>query len=160
MNAPLTSIPDPTDASSAGSSDLDPRAMHWAYISLAPFVLGALLAMIVRDHALPFVLHMLAGYGAAVIAFLGGVHWTFAMQGRQPVGASTLRHAMIPVVLAWLAVVMPPHAGLVVQGVAMIGGYLVDRKVYPRQGLSPWLVIRFRASMGAALCCFLAAAQT
>jgi hypothetical protein len=60
---------------------------------------------------------------------------------------------------AWLGVVMPPDAGLVVQGALLVGCYLVDRKAYPAEGLAHWLTLRFRLSAVAALCCFVGAAN-
>jgi len=38
--------------------------------------------------------------------------------------------------------------------------YAVDRRIYPTQGLSHWLTLRFRLSAVAALSCFLGAAGT
>ena len=67
---------------------------------------------------------------------------------------------LLPSAPAWVAVMMPPSAGLVIDGLLLAGGYLVDRRVYPEQGLADWLTLRFRLSMGAALCCFLGAAAT
>jgi hypothetical protein len=59
---------------------------------------------------------------------------------------------------AWVALVMPPHAGLVLQGVLLAASYAVDRRAYPALGLAHWLTLRFRLSVVAAACCFLAAA--
>jgi len=53
---------------------------------------------------------------------------------------------------------MPPYSGLVVHGVMLVAGYLVDRRFYPQLGVAAWLTPRFRLSAVAALCCFLAAA--
>ena len=60
--------------------------------------------------------------------------------------------------VAFVAVLMPPYAGLVIHGVMLAACYLVDRKVYPVQGIAHWLTLRFRLSSIAALCCFLGAA--
>jgi hypothetical protein len=65
---------------------------------------------------------------------------------------------VVPALLAWVGVVMPAYAGLVVLGVALIACYLVDRRVYPRHGAGDWLVLRFRLTAVASLCCFLGAA--
>jgi hypothetical protein len=62
--------------------------------------------------------------------------------------------------LAWMAVVMPPHAGVIIEGLLLVGCYLYDRKAYPGHGLSVWLTMRFRLTVFAALSCFLAAART
>ena len=65
---------------------------------------------------------------------------------------------MLPSLIAWVGVVMPPYAGLVVLGVALIGCYLVDRRVYPRHGAAAWLTLRFRLTVVASLSCFVGAA--
>jgi hypothetical protein len=57
-----------------------------------------------------------------------------------------------------VALVMPPHAGLVLEGVLLALSYLVDRRAYPAEGLSHWLTLRFRMSVVASASCFLAAA--
>ena len=62
--------------------------------------------------------------------------------------------------LAWVAVMMPASAGLVVHGVMLLVCYAVDRRIYPTQGLAHWLTLRFRLSAVAALSCFLGAAGT
>jgi hypothetical protein len=53
---------------------------------------------------------------------------------------------------------MPPSAGLVIHGIMLVACYAVDRRIYPAQGAAHWLVLRFRLSAVAALCCFIAAA--
>jgi hypothetical protein len=57
-----------------------------------------------------------------------------------------------------MCVLMPPHAGLVLLGTAIIGCYLVDRRRYVAQGVSGWLTLRFRLTAIASLSCYLAAA--
>ena len=64
----------------------------------------------------------------------------------------------MPSLVGWLAVLMPPQAGLVVHGAMLAVCYAVDRRVYPVQGAAHWLTLRFRLSAVAALSCFLAAA--
>lgn len=65
---------------------------------------------------------------------------------------------VVPSLFAWVAVVMPAYAGLVVHGVMLVVCYLVDRKVYPRHGIGAWLTLRFRLTAVAALSCFIGAA--
>jgi hypothetical protein len=60
--------------------------------------------------------------------------------------------------VAWVAVVMPAYAGLVVLGAMLVVCYLVDRRVYPQHGVAAWLTMRFRLSAVASLSCFVGAA--
>ena len=141
------------------ASPLSDTALRLYRAGLAPFVIGAALVWVVNAEAHFYATLALAAYAALVIAFLGGIHWGLAMRLAAP-PASLFVWGAAPSVLAWAAVMMPPGAGLVVDGILLTAGYLVDRKVYPVQGIGRWLTLRFRLSAIAALCCFLGAAGT
>lgn len=138
--------------------------MRLAYAGLLPFVLGALLVWLIGDHNLDahaFVSLAMSAIAALTLAFLGGIHWGLAM--RQPVLAPVPSHlpfvwGVVPSLVAWVAVMMPAYAGLVVHGVMLVVCYLVDRRLYPAYGVASWLTLRFRLSAVAALACFIAAA--
>ena len=132
-------------------------AHRLAYAGLIPFVLGALLVWLVREEALVYAALSLSGYAAAVVAMLGGIHWGLGFKQAVP-SPVPFAWGAVAVVVSSIAVLMPPHAGLVIHGAMLVAGYLVDRRVYPAHGLSRWLTLRFRSSAVAALCCFLAAA--
>ena len=67
---------------------------------------------------------------------------------------------VLPSLVAWVAVTMPPSAGLVIEGLMLLACYAVDRRLYPLQGVQGWLVLRFRLSAVAAASCFIGAAGT
>ena len=148
----------PVLPSPAGLSVPDRLAVRLGHAGLVPFVLGALLAMLVRQDVLPYVVLSLSVYAGMIISFLGGIHWGLVMATRH----SEPRHlvwAVVPSLLGWVSVVMPPHAGLVIQGLVLVVCYLVDRRAYPVFGLSRWLTLRFRLTLVASMSCFLAAAR-
>ena len=126
------------------------------HAGLIPFVGLTLLVWLLPEPDLQiWVATALASYAALIVSFLGGIHWGAAWHGDAP-----SQHALwgvTPSLLGWLGVLMPPLAGLPWLGMALIGCYLVDRKRYPALGLGPWLTLRFRLSMVAALSCFVAA---
>lgn len=167
-----TSNPDPTLREPESLRDgLPPMAWRLGYGGLIPFVLGALLVWAVTDEALGYVAAALAAYGAVIVSFLGGIHWGLVMKmGAAAVEGDAAAHSVqassalvwgvMPSLVAWLGVLMPPHAGLVILGLALVGCYLVDRRRYAAQGLGAWLTLRFRLTAVAALSCFLAAAGT
>ena len=134
-----------------------PLALRLAFGGLLPFVAGAALLWIVRPDAHPYVAAALSAYAAVIVSFLGGIHWGFAFRQMQP-DPSLLVWGVIPSLVAWVAVVMPPYAGLVLHGVMLVACYVRDRSVYPREGAGGWLTLRFRLSAVAALCCFVGAA--
>ncbi|WKB54614.1 DUF3429 domain-containing protein [Eleftheria terrae] len=137
----------------------NPVALKLGYAGLLPFVLGAALVWLVHRQVVPHVAGPLAVYAGMVLASLGGVHWGLGM--RQAVPSPALyAWGVVPALVGWVAVVMPPHAGLVVLGVMLVACYAVDRRVYPRHGAASWLVLRFRQTAVGSLSCFLAAAGT
>lgn len=149
-------------AMAAMASKPGPLALRLGYAGLIPFVAGALLVWLVPPDAQPveshpFVVLALAAYAAVIISFLGGIHWGLAMRHAEP-PLPLLAWGVVPSLVAWLAVMMPPEGGLVIQGVMLLLCYAVDRRIYPAQGAAPWLVLRFRLSGVAALSCFMGAA--
>ena len=141
-------------------------ALKLGYGGLLPFVLGAALIWIVRADAHAYVTASLSAYAAVILSFLGGIHWGLGMRSlgmqlqaqKQPAPTSMFVWGVLPSLVAWVAVIMPAYAGLVIQGVALMICYLVDRKVYPRCGASAWLTLRFRLTAVASLSCFIGAA--
>ena len=149
---------------------LDPPPMAWrlGYAGLIPFVFGALLVWLVTGEAHPNVAAALSAYGAVIVSFLGGIHWGLVMRQWPEATAGQGPHAraadaslvwgVLPSLMAWLGVLMPPYAGLFVLGLALIACYLVDRRRYAALGLQAWMTLRFRLTAVASLCCFLGAA--
>ncbi|MFZ5521434.1 MAG: DUF3429 domain-containing protein [Pseudomonadota bacterium] len=137
-----------------------PHAMRLGYLGLVPFVLGAVLVWLVRPDAHPYVVDGLAKYAAVIVSFLAGIHWGLAMRGGAAKMDKRFSWGVVPSLVAWVGVVMPAYAGLVVQGVTLIVCYLVDRRHYPAWGAAAWLTLRFRLTAVAALSCFIAAAGT
>jgi Protein of unknown function (DUF3429) len=131
--------------------------LRLGYLGLMPFAVGAALVWIVDERAHPYVVLALAAYAALIASFLGALHWGIGMV-RPAVAPQAFVWAVMPCLIAWPAVIMPPDAGLVVLGVLLAVCYVVDRRTYPGYGLSGWLTLRFRLSAGAAFCCFLGAA--
>jgi hypothetical protein len=145
------------NATAASSIAPTSVALRLGYGGLLPFVLGAALIWIVRAEALPYVAASLAAYAAVIVAFLGGIHWGFAFRRPDP-PQSLFVWGVVPSLVAWVAVVMPAYAGLVVLGLMLIGCYVVDRRVYPGEGAAAWLTLRFRLTAVGALSCFFGAA--
>ena len=134
-----------------------PVANRLGNLALAPFGFGAALIWFVRPDAQPHVAAALSAYAAVVVAFLGGIHWGFGFVHPAP-EPRLFVWGVVPALAAFVAVLMPPYAGLVIHGAMLAACYLVDRKVYPAHGARRWLTLRFRLSLGASLSCFIGAA--
>lgn len=133
--------------------------MRLGWGGLLPFVGGAALVWLVTAEAHPYVTLALSAYAAVIVSFLGGIHWGLAFR-LSPPPTRLLVWGVVPSLVAWVAVVMPPSAGLVIHGLMLLVCYAVDRRIYPQFGAAHWLSLRFRLSTVAALSCFLGAAGT
>jgi len=149
-----TAVATPPAGSSPGPNAMAERL---GYAGLLPFVLGALLVWLVREEAHPYATLALAAYGALIASFLGGIHWGLAFRQSQP-PTRWLVWGVVPSLVAWVAVIMPPSAGLVIIGVLLLACYAVDRRLYVEQGVAEWLTLRFRLSSVASMSCFIGAA--
>ncbi len=141
----------------ASTNQPDRATLRLAYAGLLPFVLGAGLLWLVRADAHPYVAAALSAYAGVIVSFLGGIHWGLGFRA-QPADPSRFVWGVVPSLVAWVAVVMPPYAGLVVHGVMLVVCYVVDRRIYPLHAAAAWLTLRFRLTAVASLSCFIGAA--
>ena len=154
-------VPPPADGTPLQAVQHSTLARQLGWAGVLPFAGGAVLLWLVASEpqAHAFAALALSGYAAVIISFLGGVHWGVALRQEAP-DLALLAWGVTPSLLAWVALLMPAHAALVVHGVVLLGCYAVDRRLYPAHGLQRWLTLRFRLSAVAAACCFLGAAAT
>jgi hypothetical protein len=139
-----------------------PAPPPWARIlgvaGLVPFVAGAIALWTLRDPAIAArAAFALTAYAATIAAFLGGVHWGPALRagGLAPV---PLVWGVIPQIAAWVALLLPSHASLLVCAAVLVVCYLADRRLYPEAGLAAWLPMRLQLTAVAASCCVVGAA--
>lgn len=171
VEIPAVSHPDyPTPPSAhPGWAEPNELARLLGHLGLIPFVGGALFVWLLVGRMDPapfsFVVGGLTSYASLVVGFIGGMPWGLSMlQQRQNQPATHVQKLCLwwgigYALMAWIAQLMPPHAGLAALGGVLIACYLVDRKIYPLIGAAGWLTFRFRLTLGASLSCFLAAAQ-
>lgn len=136
-----------------------PLIHNLGYAGLIPLVGLALLIWLVTPDLQAWVALALASYAALITSFLGGIHWGIGWSRltRVPGSKTHFLWGVMPALLAWPGLVMPPYAGLAWLGLVLIVCYLVDRKLYAQAGLGAWLKLRFRLSAVAALSCFIGA---
>ena len=131
-----------------------------AYAALAPFALLTALLWVVNARAHPYVATALLMYGAVIVSFVAGLQWGLVFKGDGRATRADLLSGTGFGLLAWIAALMPPYAGLPLLAMLIVGGYVVDRKTWPQQGLSSWMTLRFRFTALSCLCCLLAAGAT
>lgn len=136
----------------------DQTITRLGYAGLIPFVVLTSLMWLVDSELLPFVSIALGGYAAAIVSFLGGVHWGIGfMQGPQAPPHRFI-WGVAPSLVAWLALMMPAYAALPLLALVLVACYVVDSKAYPAAGLANRLPMRMRLTVVATLSCLLGAA--
>lgn len=117
---------------------------------LIPFVMLAIVSLSVQNPAESArYLLALVGYGAVVLAFLGGVHWGFVLHPVLPEGmtpdarrdAARLGFGIVPSLIAWAALMTPafgvPEIGLAVLIVGYLGTVIGEHQLRRRGILLP-----------------------
>ena len=140
-------------------SDPTQLAKQLGYAGLLPFVTLTLMLWFADADFGGAVAMALAGYGAVIASFLGGVHWGIA----QCLPANAARFhtlwGVVPSLMAWVSMIMPRSVQLPLIALVLLVCYVVDRRNYPRVGLAAWLPMRLRLSAVAILSCVLGAAK-
>jgi hypothetical protein len=140
---------------------LPPPARWLGLAGLLPFLATLLLALFGPSALRGFALFALAAYGAVILSFLGAVHWGFALYappGQAAAMAPRLALGVLPALLGWLAMLLPPGPGLGLLALGMLGTATVESRAAVR-GLVPldYLRLRWLLSTGAAACLLIAA---
>jgi Protein of unknown function (DUF3429) len=133
-----------------------PQALRLGYAGLLPFLAGAAAVAVSDGTVRGHLGWALLAYGATIASFLGGIHWGAAMH-RGMDSPKALAWGVMPQLIGWLSLLLPLRMGLLVTASLLLLCYAVDRKLYPPLGLAGWLPLRARLSLGAALCCLVAA---
>ncbi len=125
-------------------------AVGLGYLALVPFVAGAAAVWLGSPTVRVLAAGALSAYAATVIAFIGAIHWGLAFSQAAPAPALFV-WGVIPSLVAWAALLTRLPIGLGIHAVTLVACYLVDRVVYPRQGVAAYLPLRLRLTGIAAL---------
>ncbi|MGM0552630.1 MAG: DUF3429 domain-containing protein [Pseudomonadota bacterium] len=121
---------------------------------LIPFVVTSGAAWMARPEWQVFALEALAVYGAVILAFLGAVHWGLylADRGHRVGPLPGIWWAVVPAILAWLALLRPLPEALMTLAVLFLGALWVDRMSLRGRALPPgYLGLRTLLTAGAIL---------
>ena len=135
-------------------------------LGLLPF-LGCTIGIIIfpRDVPVPNLVQAIIAYGAVILAFLGGVHWGFALEpapgivgpGQAAVDRRRLALGVLPSLVGWAALLVPLVASSLIAIVLLLLGYvgttLVEAQAQ-RAGLMPvgYMALRWVLSAVVVLC--------
>ena len=135
----------------------DQTIVRLGYAGMIPFVFLTGLMWLVDSELLPFASIALASYAAAIVSFLGGVHWGIGFMKGPGAPRYHFIWGVAPSLVAWLALMMPAFAALPLLGLVLVACYVFDSKTYPTAGLASWLPMRLRLTVVATLSCLLGA---
>ncbi len=107
-----------------------------------PFIALSCAAPFVSGPTKTIVMHALAGYGAVILSFLGGVHWGLAIAetrapSREPVWIR-LAVSVLPSLAAWIALLTPARAGSFVLAASVAAMLWVDMRATRLGDAPPW----------------------
>ena len=106
---------------------------------LLPFAFGAAMVWCPVDAMNELGTRLLGAYGAVILSFLGGVRWGRLLGDEArlvrwlPLGLS-----VVPSLIAWAALLLPPEAMFATLATGLVLQYLVDRDAAERGELPPW----------------------
>lgn len=128
------------------------RARLLGYAGLLPFLAGAVAAYLGGvTHAL-LAQQVLLAYAAVILSFVGALHWSRVLldgASQQSGTVVALTVSVIPAVVAWLALLLPPAWGLPLTATALLALYLYDRSAWAGNGW--FLRLRRDLTLGAIL---------
>ena len=122
------------------NKNVPPSAAWLGGLGALPFLGLAGAAAFLDGTAHQFVVHALVAYGAAILSFLGGVHWGLAVVSESNADHQALRNrlivSVIPSLAAWVALLFPEKTGLLILATAMAAMLWVDIRA-ARAGNAP-----------------------
>lgn len=125
-----------------------PQSTAWlGYGGLLPFLLLPILAWLDPHHAF-YWLAALAAYGAVILAFVGALHWAFAMTLPDLPSAqrtSLFIWSTLPALIAWPSLMLSPLAACPLLIIGFLLHLVQDRRLTNIADLPGWyLPLRLR----------------
>lgn len=118
---------------------IPPAALYLGCAGLIPFIAGAAgLWLFTSEARLEGTLTLFLGYSAVILSFMGAVHWGLAMAEPRYAPARAMSLSVMPALLAWLALALPPPAAAVVFALGFGGVYMIDEAARRRGHAPAW----------------------
>lgn len=124
------------------------------YAGVIPFVALAGLAWLSTTVGFggvrPAILAAVAAYGAVILSFLGAVHWgrIISTPREDPLGSLWLLASVIPSLIGWAALLLPPSAGVPLLLAGFVLAWDGDRRATASGLLPAWYgALRTRLSL-------------
>jgi hypothetical protein len=82
------------------------------------------------------------GYGAVILSFLGAIHWGLVLSADVGGDARSARWRLVwgvqPALASWVALLVPPVAGIGLLAVGMVGAVVVDLRAVASGRMPLW----------------------
>ena len=113
---------------------------------LVPFVGLAVMIALGPGTWYGYSLTALSYYGAVILAFVGALHWGYALKRSALGGEAWLQYgfSVAPALVAWLSLLLPVWTGLRLQAFALLICYVFDRTTAHNDPVPQWF-LRLRA---------------
>lgn len=137
-----------------GQFDLLSAALAFGAGGLIPFAALGAGSWFAAPEASALMLRHLCAYGAVILAFVGALHWGFAMLARMDdfERPRVLGWSVVPALTGWVALILPLRAGLIVLIAMFLVHYAMDLRLARLASLPPWyLQLRLWLTVGACL---------
>lgn len=117
-------------------------ALALGLAGLLPFVGLALLAVLGDGTWHVYWLTALSYYGAVIVAFVGALHWGYAVKRGVAGRAAWTQYgfSVLPALLAWLSLLFPVWTALRMQALTLLVCYLFDRAMNTLDPVPSWFL--------------------
>ena len=138
-----------SDTTSIEASKIPRGALWLGWAGVVPFAAGVAGLYATTPLAPDVARAALLGYGAVILSFLGGVVWGVALlrDGDRP-DARLLALAVVPSLLGWGTLLLPPGGGFALLIFGFVAQLLVDHGLGRAEVHPPWYPrLRLRLSV-------------
>ena len=129
-------------------------ARWMGYAGLVPFALPVL--GIIAGHHDAWFLRALVAYGAVILSFVGALQWGLALDERRERRGERVLVSVAPALAGWLALLLPPGAGITLLIAGFVGIYAYERVTVWPGGYPVWFR-RLRTQLTIGACTLLGA---
>ncbi len=137
------------------SAPLAPGALWLGYAGVVPFVACVLGIALLEGASREFAARALVAYGAVILSFLGAVHWGFVLRAPGARAVARLAAGVLPSLVAWAALLLPPGRGLTLLAVGFGAFWLYEHRIVGTLLLPP-AYLGLRRHLTLAVCALLA----
>lgn len=116
-----------------------PRAAGWLGAGgVIPFVTLAIAGPFLSDPIRTQAFLALIAYGAVILSFMGGIHWGLAIADSRDAGFRRLGISVLPALIGWAALLVPPAIGILALAVSFALMLSVDLSATRRGEAPAW----------------------